>query len=151
MRRVKLYEVKFREVMAFDRVDIHYQSMPVEKLKGVYGSDEVLLDYGYEKIDLPVYTVNEFTNGSISEDFLAIHPSLSKLLIPNILHDSCLLEYERACERSKNLDEQLRSTRKDLEKVKQVRDDLRSKVKAMGTLSFCQRLKFLFTWRSEYL
>lgn len=151
MRPVKLYEVKVRDVMAFDHVDIYHQSMPIERLAMVRGSDEVLFDREAEKISLPVYTVNEFTNGIRSEDFLAIHPNLSKLLIPNILNESCADEHKRACKRVKYLDEKLTGACKELSISYRDKEELRERIIAIGSLSFFDRLKFLFTGRSEYL
>jgi hypothetical protein len=151
MKKVNLYEVKVREVMAFDRYDMHLRSVNPERIINVDESPDVFVDMSIEKASVPVQHIVRHINGSRNEELIAIHPYFAKALIPEILDEACKVEYERARNRVKVLDIEIEKNRKDLATVKRSNDDLMSRIKAIGTLSFSQRLKFLFTGRSEYL
>ena len=151
MRRVNLYEVKVREVMAFDRYDMYLWSANPERIINVDESPDVFVDMSIEKASVPVRHIVRHINGSRKEELIAIDPYFAKALIPEVLDEACKVEYERVCNRVKVLDLEIEKNRKDLAMFKRPNDDLSFKIKAIGELSFFQRLKFLFTGRSEYL
>ena len=64
MKKVNLYEVKVREVMAFDRYDMHLRSVNPARIINVDESPDVFVDMSIEKASVPVQHIVRHINGS---------------------------------------------------------------------------------------
>ena len=139
-KKVKLITASYKDVYVYYPSDLrinYSDTFPVERGRTrVINYPSLELDY-ITTDQLKIHRVCEFTNKrSDIDDLIAIHPSLSRILIPSVLNEECVAEYER-------MKSYFTTSDKRYQTVALSNHNKGQKLKGIFSMPFWKRFKFL--------